>query len=341
MKRTRVQQRTYELFNLNDRHASPKGWITSPKECPWCGKGDHHFGIKFTKRTAQHSNEVSFHCFKCDVRGGEFLLFKQMDMLTFLTQGDYIKQVEKLEKRINVDEDDEDQLELEVLTRHKPLGFRRVLSDEYLESRGFEKWQFSEYMIGRTILSAKLKDYVIFLTMEGGENKGYVARIVWDRERIGAYEKKTNRKVLRYRNEGGVDFGKLVFGIDEIDIATTTVILVEGVTDKANIDRLLNRLNLRHAVKCVCTFGKKVSDEQIEKIYLKGVKNIVFLYDPDAVDASKQYSIKVRRKFDKVLVGFLKDKDPGDLNIDEFSEVMDNLEDPINFSVNRVQKRNL
>ena len=343
MTRTRVQQKTYEVFELDERHASPKGWITSPKECPWCGKDNHHFGIKFTKKTAKHNNEVSFHCFKCDVRGGEYLLFRQLDMLTFLQQGEYIKQDKVLEKKIDtrmLSYDKDDELDLEVVTRHKPFGFRRVETDEYLLERGFELWQFSEYVIGRTKLSHQLKNYVIFLVMENGENKGYVARIAWHKDKIEKEEAKTGRRVIRYRNEGGVDFAKLLFGIDELDAHTLTVILVEGVTDKANIDRLLNRLNLRDRIKCCCTFGKKISDEQAEKLYRKGIKNIVFLYDPDAIEASKQYSIKLKRRF-KVLVGFLRDKDPGDLSLQEFENVMDGLEDPVNFSVNRVQKRKL
>lgn len=342
MTRTRVQQKIYELFDLNEKHISPKGWITSPKECPWCGKDNHHFGIKFSKRTAKHSNEASFHCFKCEVKGGEFLLFKQLDMLTFLRQGDYIKQDKALEKKIDTRlwSKDEDELELDVITRHKPLGFRRIKTDEYLTSRGFELWQFSEYEIGRTRLSLKLRDYIIFLINEGGENKGYVARIAWDKKKIDSYEKKTGKRVVRYRNEGGVDFAKLLFGIDELDARTLTVILVEGVTDKANVDRLLNRINLRDRIKCCCTFGKKISDEQAEKLYRKGIKNIVFLYDPDAIKASKQYSIKLKSRFN-VLVGFLRDKDPGDLSLEEFENVMEGLEDPINFSVNRVQKRKL
>lgn len=338
--RTRIQQKTYEVLQLDERRASPKGWITSPLACPWCGKDNYHFGIKFTPKTTKHNNEVSFHCFKCDVRGGEFLLFKQLDLLTFLQQGEYIKQDKAIEKKIITRATLDEGLDLKVPTRHVPFGYRRVSTDEYLVERGFDLWQFSEYEIGRTRLFGKLKDYVIFLVMEDGENKGYVARITWSREKIKKIEEKTGKRVVRYMNEGGVDFARLLFGIDELDEKTITVILVEGVTDKANIDRLLNKLNLREKIRCCCTFGKKISEEQAEKLYLKGIKNIVVLYDPDAVEASKQHSVRLKRRFN-VLVGFLKEKDPGDLDLEEFQDVMEALEDPINFSVNKLQKRNL
>lgn len=338
--RTRIQQKTYEILQLNEKRISPKGWITSPLACPWCGKDNYHFGIKFTTKTSRYNNEVSFHCFKCDVRGGEFLLFKQLDLLIFLEQGEYIKHDKLLEKKIIREDLINNDLELDVPTRHVPFGFRRITTDEYLIERGFELWQFKEYQIGRTKLFNKLKEHVIFLITEDGENKGYVARITWSKSKITEVEKITGKRVVRYMNEGGVDFARLVFGIDEIDKNTLSVILVEGVTDKANIDRKLNKLGLRERIKCCCTFGKKISDEQVEKIYRKGVCEIIFLYDPDAIESSKKHSIKLWKKF-KVLVGFLKEKDPGELNIGEFIDVMENLEDPMNFSVNKLQKKNL
>lgn len=341
MIKTRVQQKVYELFSLNEKRISPKGWMMSPKACPWCGKDNEHFGIKFTERTVRHNNEVSFRCLKCDVTGGEFLLFKQLDLLTFLRQGDYIKQDKALEKRINTKDDEEETLVIDVPTRHHPFGFRRVQEDSYLQERGFEAWQFDSYVIGRTKLFGKLKDYVIFLIIEDGENKGYVARITWSKEKIKSHESRTGKRVVRYNNEGGVDFAKLLFGIDEVDVWTKTVILVEGVTDKANIDRFLKTLGLIESTKCCCTFGKKISPEQTEKLRVRGVESIVFLYDPDAISSSKQYSMSLSKKFGKVLVGFLRDKDPGDLCIEEFSDVMNKLEDPMNFSINKLQKREL
>ena len=339
--RTRIQQKVYEIFDLNEKHISPKGWVTTKKACLWCGKDNYHFGIKFTKRTTRHRSDVSFHCFKCETRGGDFLLFQKLDMLTFLRQGEYIKRDDVLEKKINTIELPDTPLEIEVQTKRPPLGFRRETSDPYLDQRGFEKWQYESYTIGRSRFSSRLKDYVVFLILEDKENKGYVARITWSAERISSHEKSTKRKVPRYINEAGVDFGKLLFGIDEIDDYVQEVILVEGVTDKANVDRLLSRLGSLYKVKCLCTFGKKISDEQIEKLYRKNVDRVVFLYDPDAVEASKQYSVRMRHRFKEIRVGFLKNKDPGDLSLSEFNAVMESLEDPINFSVNKVQKRNL
>lgn len=338
---TRVQQRVHDLFALNPKNVSPKGWMMTRKACPWCGKDGEHFGIKFQPRTQRYNNEVTFHCFKCDVSGGEFLLFRQMDMLSFLRQGDYIKQDKSLEKKISLyAKPIAVELDISAPTKSKPIGFRRVTSNKYLESRGFEPWQFDRYTIGTTIIQPKLRDRVIFLIMEDGENKGYVARTQMTHNEISDYESRTGQKVLRYLNEPGVDFARLLGGIDEIDAHTTTAMLVEGITDKANIDRLLNRLKMSREVKCLCTFGKKISEEQVEKIRRRGIMKVVFLYDPDAVSESKTLSMRVKSLFD-VSVGFLKDKDPGDLTEEEFKNVFKNVESPIQFFVNKVQKRSL
>ena len=45
------------------------------------------------------------------------------------------------------------------------------------------------------------------------------------------------------------------------------------------------------------TFGKKISKFQIKRLLDKGVKDIVLLYDPDAVEQSKQYSLELNKYF--------------------------------------------
>ena len=169
MTKTRVQQKIYELFDLDERKVSPKGWLMSPNACPFCGKANEHFGIKFTKRTAKYSNEVSFRCLKCDAAGGDFLIFQALDMLTFYRQGVYIKKYKELEKRIDTKSyRKKEELDISVPKRIPPLGFRRVMDDEYLRGRGFQDWQFETYHIGRTKLFSRLKEYVIIRVMWQG-----------------------------------------------------------------------------------------------------------------------------------------------------------------------------
>jgi DNA primase len=335
---THRMQKVAEAFNLNLRNKSPKGWIYGGT-CPFCNRSDK-FGIKLNYERGKYRNHVSFNCFhgSCQEKGSEFKLLKEVGLLHLISDGEFIGEKDKLEQLTFISE--EVDIDDEVPTKHKPFGYRRVDSDPYLNGRGFKPWQYQTYNVGRTKMYDPLKDYVIFLIEEDGENKGYVARLTWSKEKIKQQED-LGRLVLRYKNEGGVDFGKLLFGIDEIvSEVTKRVILVEGVTDKANVDKLL-RLNLNEKTKCCCSFGKKISEEQIFKLWKKGVEQIVVLYDPDAVDASKQYSYQLKLWFNNVKVGYIHSNDPGDVDRKELLEVLKNAETPGTFDVMRVQKFNL
>lgn len=335
---THRQQKVLEVFKLSERNKSPNGWILGGK-CPFCNNNDK-FGIKLNQDRAKYKNHVSFNCFhgSCQEHGTEWKLLKAVGLLHLIQDGEFIGDKEKLEQLNFFTE--EIAPDLKVPKRHKPFGFRRVDKNDYLDSRGFEPWQYQTYCIGTTRLYDPLKNYVIFLVEEDGENKGSVARLIWSKEKIRQYEESTGRRALRYKNEGGVDFGKIVFGLDEITQSTEHVIIVEGITDKANVDRLL-ALNTQEVTKCCATFGKKISEEQILKLWGKGVKRITVLYDPDAINASKRHSYNLQLWFSDVKVGYLHSKDPGDLNESELKDVLNNLQSPGQFFIDKVQKLEL
>lgn len=331
------QLKIKEILNLNEKNVSPKGWIEGGK-CPFCQRDDK-FGVKFNE-IGKYKNHISFNCYhgSCQEKGSEFKLLKQLNMLHIITDGEFIGAKRVVENKLNVVL--ENNLDLNVMDRLPPLGFRRVYSNKYLESRGFESWQFKSYHIGVTTFNPKMKDYVVFLVEEDGKVKGSVVRLAWTREKSTAFKEKYGFEKPRYLNEGGVDFGKLLFGVDEIIVdKTEEVVLVEGVTDKANIDKLL-RLDKNDKVKCVCTFGKKISEEQIMKLFLRGVKKITVLYDPDAIQASKRYGNDLKLYFD-VKIGYLDNVDPGDLTLDMLNHILSNLRSVNQFSVDIVQKRSL
>jgi DNA primase len=331
------QQKIIDTFGIDVRNTSPKGWILGG-ECPFCHQKDK-FGIKLNHERSRYKNHISYNCFhgSCQEKGTEWLLLKEINMLHLIQDGEFIGAKDEIDKLNFIME--EMATDIDVPTRHKPFGFKRVEVDPYLKNRGFESWQYEKYHIGRTKLYDPLRDYVIFLIEEGGLNKGYVARLIWSKEKIAEEEAK-GKLVLRYKNEAGVDFGKMVFGLDEIIQGTThTVILVEGVTDKSNVDKLL-QLNQEDDIKCCATFGKKVSEEQILKLWGKGIKNIIVLYDPDAVDASKQYSYNLSMWF-SVKVGYLHSQDPGELNYVQLEKVLQNLQTPGQFFIDKVQKKSL
>lgn len=328
--------KTIQFFQLKPVMGT---WQEAGK-CPFC-QTEGKFGIKLNDvAKSNYKNHISFNCFKgsCQQKGSEYKLFDKIGQGHLLKQGEFIGNKKEVDSA-KIKEFGERELELEVPTLKPPLGFRRCSENQYLQDRGFESWQFETYHIGTTKFYSPLKDRVIFLVMEDGENKGFVARTTWSKKEIEQYERKHGH-FPKYVNEKGADFAKLLFGIDEITEETEQVILVEGVTDKANVDRQL-KLNLSPKIKCCCTFGKKISEEQVMKLWKRGVSSVILLYDPDAINSAKKYSYFLRSWNIAVKVGYLSDKDPGELSHDEIVKVLADTQSPDEFSVNRVQKRKL
>jgi len=215
---TFIQKKVVEYFQLNTNYKSAKGWIYGGK-CPWCNNSDK-FGVKLNQTTAQYKNQISYNCFhgSCQQRGSEFKLLNHIGLGHLLKHGEFIGEKEKIKNTLFAEDEESSSIEVEEVSL--PLGFRRVLSDPYLEGRGFEPWQFQYYIIGRTKWYAPLKDYVLFSITEDGKHKGYIGRSTWSREQMDDYNAsiklfnatcdKENRKRehVKFNNEGGVDFGK-------------------------------------------------------------------------------------------------------------------------------------
>ena len=327
------KDRIIEEFKLIPTGAN--GWMLAPKLiCPFCGKAEH---ISFI-----FGEELSsFKCQRCQEKGSIFKILKELGRLDLVSKFyDYVYK-EKIKNKLT-----KEQIELDLITEDKPIpvGFRRLDSHPYLETRNFTQSHFKVYNIGVSDKDFILKqNYVIFLIIEEGKCKGYVARSTKSKEEIELINKNRKKenspKYLRWKNSNA-EFEKLIFGIDEIipDV-TDTVIAVEGITSKANIDRILKLFDTNY-IKCIVTFGKSISQYQLKKIYKKRVKNLIILYDPDALEQSKQYSLEAEQYFN-VKVGYLKDKDPGELNEKELYDILDKLQSPFQFSISKIQGKQL
>lgn len=320
-----------DKLKLDPRGVSRKGWYTT--DCPYCGT-KQKFGVRFNDdprfkqwNSKVHKNKISFNCYSgsCSESGTGNKLLKVLGL------SHLISDIEYLEDKVIIPSYEEEEVQMDTPTMIKPIGFKRVFSNTYLDDRGFESWQYELYHIG---VSRMIRDRVIFLIIENGENKGYVARTTMEEKEI---KRLKNKGVIipKYKNQS-VDFDKLVYGIDEVEEGDS-VIIVEGVTDKANVDRMLRVLGLGN-VKCVCTFGKKISLVQFMKIKNRNTNDILFLYDFDAINESKKYSHEASDYFKNVKVGLLLDKDPGDISLEEFISVIENSMTAQEFSNNTVSK---
>lgn len=315
-----------------------KGWYRADSIiCPDCNISGH-IAIIFGEKNN------SYNCRRCYQKGSLNKLFFRINRKD-LIDNSYIN-LSKNELENNLENNLENKLNLETKNQNIPLGFQRIYSDEYLEKeRGFIKEHFENYIIGISNEHFILKeDYIIFLVIEEGDCKGYVARSRKSKDWISLYNKKAKERNLplyqRWRNSIA-EFDKLVFGIDEIiEGITKTIIGVEGITSKANIDKLYN-LFYKDDIKCIATFGKHITPIQIEKLKKKGIENFIFLFDPDAINESKKYSFELKNNMKDVKVGFLESKDPGELSGEELNKIFENLENSINFMFSKIQKNKL
>ncbi len=308
-------------------------------QCPWCQQGE--FGISLK------DNHV-FNCFRkarCGEVGNIYKLLKKLNRLDLLGNNGiqsikYDARLENIiEKKI-----EEKNFNLHIDTITPPLGWKRIKSNYYLENRGFES--FEKYEVGITKLDRKLKDHVITLIREGGEMKGYIARIAKTSKELKSLEEKLDRRIPRYRNSS-TDFTLLLVGYDEISENTHTVILVEGLYGKENVDRIFE-LDKEDKVKCCSTSGAKISEEQVFKLQLKGIKHLILFFDIDVINKIKKYSLELLNEFETVKIVYSKykdekgnDKDPADLIKEEMIEVFNNPIDPIKFNFDKVQVLNL
>ena len=111
---------------------------------------------------------------------------------------------------------------------------------------------------------------------------------------------------------------------------------MEGVFDKISVDKVL-RLDDDESVKCVCTFGKKISTTQIEKLKTKGVRNVILLYDFDAIKDIKKYGLLLEQSFVTNIVYTTK-KDIDECTQEEALAVFENPQRPSEFNVNVIGK---
>lgn len=309
-------------------------------DCPYCGR-ERHFYINIFKSQQKNSEGKYIKCWdckKCNETGN------LPDLLKFIGEEDFLEgeytNVEKLEKRLSIEINikkitDED---LVLPNKKLPIGFIRQANNQYLRERGFSDFHFRFYKCGITKALLKFENFVIIAVEESGDCKGYLCRSVYDKDVIERKNEKlkliNEREILRWQNSKFTDFSKLLFGFDEIGFNTTTAILVEGIFHKVSVDNRFILFN-NDETKCLATFGKSISPYQIYKLKRKGIRNLIIIQDPDAINETKKYTTYLKEEFDSVFVGYAK-KDLNEMTYEEIDEVFDNLVSPTEFFYSKI-----
>jgi len=271
-------------------------------DCPFCNK-ERHFYISVKTQL--------WDCKKCGESGNIYKLLSHLNKL-YLVVGSTIQYKEKIQSIIDVSDDVSDIAVPDMKTVTMPAGWKVVQSDDYLIGRRITNKQCEKYQIGRTNLLRKYKDYILIPIYQDGEIKGFFGRYA---------AAKVPKGVPKYNNSKGVNFAALLGGYDEIIRGEIyTVVLVEGVFDKIKVDTAL-RLHGKDFIKCCYTFGKKISDIQIQRLVEKGVCNVILLYDFDAVREMKSYSTELDKWF-TVSVTYTNKKDIDECTDQEAWEVL-------------------
>lgn len=290
-------------------------------DCVFCGKEDHMY---VNKRTQM------FDCKKCGTQGNIYKLLRFLEK-TYLLGGSTIEAVETIEsvREMLANEIENSEVGLLELPEIKmPVGWKVLKnSNSYLMGRGITPELCKRYNMGTTNMFRKYKNYILIPIRDDGKIRGFIGR-------YGS--KKVPDGKLRYNNSIGTQFSQLLFGYDEITQNTNTVILVEGVFDKIAVDKVLD-LWSSEEIKCVCTFGKKISEEQIAKLKIKGVVRVILLYDFDAIKEIKKFGLELENHF-VTDITFTNKKDIDECTNEEALAVFTKLYKPRSFNVDIIGK---
>ena len=305
------------------RSFGAKGWLSSKTlTCPLCGKKDK-IGIYLDDKGGG-----VFKCFKCDNKGSIFNFLLKSNRRDLILSDD--QQVTSLQSRLDdlleITQSKEEDCDCQEIS--PPLGFRRIYEDSYLEKRGWGKNEFKKIEVG-TSIDPRLKGKLTFLLREEGKVIGYLSRSKlpkeWHKKNLEDSKKGLCSLILRYDNSKETLFERVVGGIDEvIEGETNVVILVEGLMDKVNTDKVL-KLDVENDVKCCFTCGAKLSNVQALKLLKKGVETIILMYDSETIQQTKSAALLLSKYFYDKIVEIKGNKDPGEMNADDFLQAFESI----------------
>lgn len=289
------------LTNVRKR---PDGNIRA--NCPWCGKNEFYINVNLS--------HYPFQCWRknaCGEEGNVFKFLKKLGRLDILKQ--QTSSNSEILTLLNVNKSKSTYaINFDLPVINLPTGFQRSYDNKYLKSRNFT--DFNKYIVGETALLKLWSDYVIIAIEQQQKIRGYIGRYIGQ-----------DQTIKKYRNSI-CDFGKMLFGLDDITLNTKTIILTEGIFDKINIDYQLSLQNQDEIIS-LATFGCKISFEQICLLKQFKIEKIILFYDNDVSDKIKKYAIELNKHFENIYVAHFNKQglDAGELNQSQLIESLSNL----------------
>tara|TARA_R110000851_G_scaffold128342_1_gene260693 strand:- start:196 stop:1230 length:1035 start_codon:yes stop_codon:yes gene_type:complete len=302
------------------------GFYTSKTlECPSCGKKEEKFGIKFIGKGGL------VNCWVCGYKSSIFKFLKQVgksNLIEFEHKQNYGESISFIKLLENDNYNNTTKVFVELPEIKPPRKYNRVTKSEYLQSRGITPKQLEDFLVGtvKSILYPELKDYLIFQIFQNNRLVALLARTPFDKgwHKKNLEDSKVGKCKMkpRYWNTKGVEFQEILGGLDDITDSVHTVIVVEGLFDKLNIDNILIEDD---GIISVFTFGHSFSDRQIELIKSKNnIKTVILMYDNDSLMQMKKISMVLINEFDNVFILPILEKglDPGDITAKQFEKLI-------------------
>lgn len=312
-------------------------------DCIFCGKKGHMYVNKgvskvYVKELGKYVTlHHAFDCKKCKEKGSINKLLYKLGKES-LIEGEKATELKMYNiGLIELGQEDKDEI-IEPRDVKMPVCSRRVKYgdgskyDRYLRERKFTKEDYDLYEPSYTEHKRKLENFIIIKVFNDFKLKGYVARYI-----LKKGDKGFDPDEKRYRNAESADFGKLLFGYDELSKSTTDLILVEGLFDKASVNTEL-RLHTQEEWKCCATFGNKITPHQMELIKrYPNIKRIWLMHDVrDSVEIMKQSGLKLNEEWDTKIC-YLDNGDAGESNASQILKSLETAEGAYEFLYNKVQ----
>lgn len=282
------EKKIRELIEITGRASSSNSLYG---KCPYCNHNE--FGISLDKNHP-------FNCFRkknCGVTGNIYDLLKHLGKAV-----EFIKEERLLTlERINIETEE---LKIDFKDYKLPIGYRRVFDNEYLNNRGFIPQDYEKYEVG--ISKIMFKGYVIFPVKYENKYIGHVARSIYPKDYCEQHG------IKRYLNSIS-NLANTIYGKPE-----EHTIICEGIFDQIATEKKLSSKLDR--LGCVCTFGAKISENQINLLKKANCKIVYLALDADVPKQIEKLGKELAQHFIVKIVQ-LPEKDGVFKDPDECSEL--------------------
>lgn len=260
-------------------------------ECPSCHKAKNHFLVSI------NPDKPVFNCFRCGYKGGWAKLIVKLKGIGFDEANELVKDSHSYKKR----EKKNESLTPIPLPPFSPFTTEAI---EYLNKRG--------------INDSDIEQYGMYYCSTGEFFNRIIIPIYYNNRQITFLGRAISKSFIRYRGPKGSPLGRLLFNYDAIPKKTEKMVLVEGIFDAIRLARL--------GWPVVATFGKKISEFQIDLIRNKNPHEVVIYWDSDASKEIKSAFLMLQKHFNTSMA-LIEEGDP-----DTYS----NPELPIQYSINNL-----